>query len=419
MSASQAKKALFYQKCAALGWDADLTQSVISKVRPDPITGLIEEDDILRFMKLYPDDPDAQRIAQLSDEGEIKHEREKVAMPSNINCSKLPVQPNTLWIFQLFSCFEKGGCHDYAERLGVEVLQHNYHMYCAVDDATGVDLDATRVKEQYVTLPDSKTVERFIRMAMAKPMPPFTPCLPNYLILASQFKQHEAELKPFLDSLPKPLEWYVATPTGERGREEEQRRKAIEKSKRYTSLAKEKKEVGNRAFRLKDQAGAVDAFMDGIACVQKAMLLSGDIDSIKDTMAMCYGNCSAARLLDGKGRDAKMALEDAEMAIKVDEFYAKGYIRLSRAYEALGIYSQAEESLARPLRLPQLENHAGLVDCLIALQTDGLGLPTDQDGFMEWSKRVFGNTDSGRRMKNVRGLWRKRCEDYRRVFGRQ
>ncbi|KDR80069.1 hypothetical protein GALMADRAFT_1177526 [Galerina marginata CBS 339.88] len=385
----------------------------MSKVRPDPITGEIENDDILRFIKLNPDDPDAQRIARLSAEGQWRHEQEKITMPSNIDCSKFRMEPETLWVIKLYT---SEGVHEVAEKLGMEGPRHNYHLSCLVDVSPWWDMDEDRVREKYITLPDSNTVERFIRMAITKPKPPFSPYLPNYLALSPELGKHEAALKPFLDSFPEPFLWMVLSPTRERSIYEERRHRAMEKYDRYISLATEKKEAGNKAYAMKDQAAAVDAFMDAISCVQKGTIISCDIDGTRNIMAVCHGNCSAARLLNGERRDVKKALDDATMAVRLDEHYAEGYIHLSRAYEALGIYSQAEESLARALRRPQLENDANLVDCLIALQTDRKGLPMDKEAFEDWSRRLFGNTGSGRRMKNVRGLWHKRCEDHRRAF---
>lgn len=71
----------------------------------------------------------------------------------------------------------------------------------------------------------------------------------------------------------------------------------------------------------------------------------------------------------------------------------------------------AEEAIAKALRLPQLENHEGLVDHLIMLQTNGGGLPKDPEAFREWSRKVLVG-DGAERMKNVGGLWRKRCEEH-------
>ncbi|KDR80071.1 hypothetical protein GALMADRAFT_242300 [Galerina marginata CBS 339.88] len=341
---------------------------------------------------------------------------EKITMPSDIDCSKFRVVPGSLWIIKLY---RSGGVHNIAEKLGVDAPQHNFYMTCLVHVSPWWDQDEDRVMEEYITLPDSKAVERFIRMAIARPQPPFKPYLPNCLFLSCALGEYAAALNPFLDSLPKPFKWFVFPPAQERSIYDERRLKSIEKYDRYIALATEKKEAGNRAYAVEDQAGAVDAFMDAISCLQKASFLSGEFDSTGNVLATCLGNCSAARLLDGERRDAKQALDDATMALKMDKNYAEGYIHLSRAYEALGIYSQAEESLARALRRPEMENDANLVDCMIALQTDREGLPTDKEAFEDWSKWIFGNTDSGRRMKSVRGLWRKRCEEHRRAFASQ
>ncbi|KDR80066.1 hypothetical protein GALMADRAFT_242286 [Galerina marginata CBS 339.88] len=413
MSPSLLKEMIYYNKCEKLGWDRGLAESIRSKVRPDPITEEIEDEDIMRFIKLNPDDPDAHRLARLSAEGEWKHEQAKIKMPRDIDCSKFQMMPESLWVIKLD---QSQTVHEIAKKLGVDAPQHNYYMVCDVDVSMSWDMEEYRVMEQYVTLPDSKIVERFIRMAIARPKPPFQTYRPNHLFLSSTLEKHKAALKPFLDSFAEPFQWLVMSPAHEQRIYEQKRNRGIKKYNRYIALATEKIEAGRRATAVKNQAAAVDGFMDAIYCLQKASFTSCEIDSTKNVLATCFGNCSFARLLDGDRRDAKKALEDATMALRLNECYAEGYIHLSRAYEALGIYSQAEESLARALRRPRLENDANLVDCLIALQTDRKGLPMDKEAFEDWSRRLFGNTDSSRRMKNVRGLWRKRCEDHRRAF---
>ena len=92
------------------------------------------------------------------------------------------------------------------------------------------------------------------------------------------------------------------------------------------------------------------------------------------------------------------------------------YVRISKAHEALGEYSQAEEAIAKALRTPQLENHDGLVDQLIKLQTGGKGLPNEHDVVVEWTKRVFDEGESAERMRDVGGLWRRRCEAHKKRF---
>ena len=47
----------------------------------------------------------------------------------------------------------------------------------------------------------------------------------------------------------------------------------------------------------------------------------GEIDRFG---AICYANCSAARMLPGRSTDKRKALDDAEKAIIYDENYAKG-----------------------------------------------------------------------------------------------
>lgn len=85
------------------------------------------------------------------------------------------------------------------------------------------------------------------------------------------------------------------------------------------------------------------------------------------------------------------------------------YARLSKAYEASGDLSKAQDALAEGLRVPELENEVGLVDMLIHLQTGGLGLPEDAEEFLRVSRRIIAEDfESAERVKDIRGLWRER-----------
>ncbi|KDR80079.1 hypothetical protein GALMADRAFT_1361054 [Galerina marginata CBS 339.88] len=261
---------------------------------------------------------------------------------------------------------------------------------------------------------------------MAKPFPILEPCIPNLLLISTKLKRHERALRPFLDSFPEPFKWYIMPPTLEEAGDEEKYFGSLKRFRQYLNLAVEKKNVGNKAFVANDQAQALKAYEEAIDYVQQALYKTDKADDAREReaealLAICYANCSAARLLDGKKRNPQQALEDAKTSIEKDPYYAKAYIRLSRAYEVLGDYALAEESLAKALRIPQLENDSGVIDSLINLQTAGRGLPKDKKKFKEWSNRIFGDTtgsESAMRMRDVGGLWRKRCEEHRRKYGR-
>ncbi|KAF8960311.1 hypothetical protein BDZ97DRAFT_1317235 [Flammula alnicola] len=137
-------------------------------------------------------------------------------------------------------------------------------------------------------------------------------------------------------------------------------------------------------------------------------------------IAVCWANCSAANMLEveGEERDLESAKANAEKAILADPGYAKGYVRLSRAYELSGNASAAQDALLRGLRLKEVENHTGLADHLISLQTSGKGLPASKDEFESWIKYVLEeDQESAERMRGLGGAWKKRCDEHLKKLG--
>lgn len=105
--------------------------------------------------------------------------------------------------------------------------------------------------------------------------------------------------------------------------------------KQYMNFAKEKKEEGNKGYAAKDSLAAVACYEDAIKYLDKAFRrFTPENDTVEKEatklMAVCYSNCSAARLLPVEGNvgqeNAEKAIEDAEEAIHLDKFYAKGFV---------------------------------------------------------------------------------------------
>jgi hypothetical protein len=60
-----------------------------------------------------------------------------------------------------------------------------------------------------------------------------------------------------------------------------------------------------------------------------------------------------------------------------------------------------------------LQNDIALADQLIRLQTDGKGLPDNEDEFMAWKELVLVEDEhSAKMMKGIDGLWIKRIEEH-------
>ena len=76
----------------------------------------------------------------------------------------------------------------------------------------------------------------------------------------------------------------------------------------------------------------------------------------------------------------------------------------------MGNVSKAKDALVRGLRLKPLENHFGLADHLILLQTEKKGLPQNKDEFELWLKNVLvDDQESAERMRDLGGAWKTRC----------
>ena len=84
----------------------------------------------------------------------------------------------------------------------------------------------------------------------------------------------------------------------------------------------------------------------------------------------------------------------------------------------MGNISEAKDALVLGLRLKALENHFGLADHLIFLQTDKKGLPESKDEFELWLKNVLvDDQESAERMRDLGGAWKSRCRTHGKSVG--
>lgn len=84
------------------------------------------------------------------------------------------------------------------------------------------------------------------------------------------------------------------------------------------------------------------------------------------------------------------------------------YIRQARGYQGLGEFDKAMDTLARALTREDLKHDTDLAKSLIVLQTDGKGLPQNEEDMEEWKQKVLaGDVASAKRMKEVPvdGAW--------------
>ncbi|KAG6828672.1 hypothetical protein H0H92_007087 [Tricholoma furcatifolium] len=254
---------------------------------------------------------------------------------------------------------------------------------------------------------------RAIRRSIAKPLPPLKPELPWFFMLSIKFAQHVADLKPFLDTLPKPFHWHLET-LEEQATVKEGIFKLNEDGVRKSfDIANSLKAAGNnRAEGLKAYGGAIDALVD-VLSMKPDLEDEAKANKAKKLLAVCYGNRAATYIATGPGTSPTKAIEDGKSAEYWDAKYAKAYIRQATAYEQLNDLESAKDAIARGLHLPELENDKGLVDRLIELYTGGKGFPENEDVFKEWLQDVtVSDKNSFTRLDGVKGGWQHKISEH-------
>ncbi|XP_076823142.1 dnaJ homolog subfamily C member 7-like [Clavelina lepadiformis] len=104
---------------------------------------------------------------------------------------------------------------------------------------------------------------------------------------------------------------------------------------KFDKVAAEKeKDQGNQFYKAKEYDNAIEHYTNAI--------------DLWPQNASYYSNRSAARMMQNKYKEA---LEDAQVAIKVDNFYAKAYLREAKCHIALGNSKAALLSLQKAKEL--------------------------------------------------------------------
>ncbi|KDR80064.1 hypothetical protein GALMADRAFT_116635 [Galerina marginata CBS 339.88] len=411
--------------------------SAISRgLRPDPITGEIETADIIRYINTHIDDPNVKKFLSESTNRQrrVKEERRRALATFDVN--RLHVEPRSAWLVSLeYSGLTTdprlddtwdipGSSSAGSSSNGGEAKdepQQTFQLFCYIRDGPGEEGgDNSRHIEEFVGLPTSQQIENFIKLCMAKPLECFEPFIPTTLAFSQNLAVHEAALKPFLNTLPWPCTAIFETPEIRRRMQDQAFAYGEKAFRDYIAHANELKEAGNVAYTKGKRSEAVAKYQEGADLMESLLFRKLSDEGARDLetrklLAVCLANCAVARLMEvpGEQRDAEGARKDAEGAIKADPDYAKGYLRLSRAQEALGNLSAAQDALVRGLRQKSLKEHWGLADHLILLQTGGNGLPKEKVEFDKWLKNVLEvDQVSAVRMSNIDGAWKRRCDDH-------
>ncbi|PIL29300.1 transporter [Ganoderma sinense ZZ0214-1] len=273
------------------------------------------------------------------------------------------------------------------------------------------DRNSYRVLEQADKpgLPPSSFVLQAIQKAMANPIPPLRPQLPEFLLVARKLQQHLPVLKPFLDSFPAPFTWRIET----REEEEEVANGVHEMNiagvKNGIRDAEQEKERGNRAFVNKDRKKAIEHYNKAIDCLLDAESqkpTDAELVKIKAVEAVCFSNRAASWLLPGEGQDAQKALADADRAIEEDCEYAKAYYRKAKALLTLSRTDDAIDALTSALMKPNFAFEKGLNDALVEAYG---GFPDTADALRTFCLEKFKNEDGDKRARHV-AEFRRRAE---------
>ncbi|KAJ2925094.1 hypothetical protein H1R20_g11991, partial [Candolleomyces eurysporus] len=375
----------------------------------------------ISFMREHENDPDLQLLLENS-----RKRGEQRAKDINLDTYDYAaladtIEPLSLWRIRM----EYQGLIDPDTDYIIEPhelkefpkAQHTFRICVDVPNMEGrLDEPETRLVEDFQGLPKSSDVLLFIKKAIALPISCFRPALPSMLIITHQFEPHRAVLAPFLSSLPSSkFTWEIESAEMAEHMGQIQYAKASHFYGQHKADGERHKEEGNIAFRKGDRKGAIAAYTQSLRRFEDAhcqKVLEEDKKAVMKLMAMTIANRSAAAVLPGEGQDIELAINDGKKAILANPHYAKGYARLAKAHHANGELSEAQEALAQALRLPELENEVGLVDMFIDLQTDGKGLPENDEEFEAFIKRLLEeDKESVERVKNINGLWRKRITE--------
>ncbi|KAA1475758.1 hypothetical protein DENSPDRAFT_932582 [Dentipellis sp. KUC8613] len=341
------------------GWDTNVLRDVIRNLPPDPHTGDLEPRNLLRYLQENAHRPEIQRLLQ---NGIAMDQNVRSKDISSFDFTSLNVTPNTVWIFNV----------SYVGKLDREGCERDPDDPNALPSFSLTCHDG-RLFETFVgKLPTSDQVLHFIKRAIAAPNPPFKPGLPMGFLLRRHLEPHMTVLRPFLDSLPAPFAYQLETPEMEEVLSNAAAQGRKDRLNSYLEIVAKFKNEGNEAFARRDRAAAIKAYSGAIKYLDDVLEnTSGnpvEEQRLTRLVAVVCANRAAAYLLDGEGRDAKMALIDGHVAEDRDPTYLKAYYRQARALELLEELKLSQECIGRGLARPEFRDNEGLKEELARLR---------------------------------------------------
>ncbi|TFK82260.1 hypothetical protein K466DRAFT_530642 [Polyporus arcularius HHB13444] len=322
----------------------------------------------------------------------------------NFDYASLPVKRNATWVVQLVHM----GYQDATGRMSDSDSPGSRPTFQVfVYDERGTYRAADGSGQP--GLPSSDFLLTAIKKAIASPIPPFRPQLPEVLMVARKLQAHTAALKPFLDSLPRPFTWRLETAEEEEEVASGVHRENVAGVAKDIRSAESAKERGNKAFASKNREQAVKLYSEAIESLNDAWAQKpsdAEERKIKSMFAVCYSNRAASYLLPGEGQDAKKALDDANNAVKYNPDYAKGYYRKAKAQQLLAQTSGAIDTLTSALSKANLAGEKGLNDALVEAYG---GFPQTENELRQFCLDKFRSEAGDKRGRNL-SEFRRRAE---------
>ncbi|KAH9915214.1 uncharacterized protein B0H18DRAFT_1042181 [Fomitopsis serialis] len=272
------------------------------------------------------------------------------------------------------------------------------------------------------TIPPGRAVSsdlllRYLKRAIAFPVPPKTPSIPHELWIGRDLSPHIDALLPFLDSLPSPFTWRLQ-PLDQVHGDVPVDPNVVESSiAKAIQRADEEKRLGNAAFGRKEKIAALDHYTKAHGLLADAAFRTLEREEKRQltrSLAVCHANRAAAWLIEGTSQDAQNALRDAKQALDFDCDYGKAYYRQAKAYLLMDAREKSINVLTKALKRPKLSSDQGLVEGLVEAYG---GFPETPDELRSFCHRVFIDKYGDRRARGVEGFVRRADAHVKKVLG--
>ncbi|KII85079.1 hypothetical protein PLICRDRAFT_330928 [Plicaturopsis crispa FD-325 SS-3] len=278
------------------GLDPELMKAIMGNIPPNPVTGRVEMQDIMKYMTNNP----AEMEELVSQMNGLKTQEGSVDLASYDYASLAKtIKHESFWVVQLehMGFTDSSGAPVDPSMAGSSSNVRQLFIIYVYDEKGGF-----RLTQDCTGLPDSDLLLQTIRRAIAQPLPPFKPCLPWFLMVSIKFKPHVPNIRPFLDSLPPPFHWRLET-LDEASTVSDGVYKLNEEGVRIAQdFAAKRKRTGDEAMAKGDRAAALKAYEEAIDNLADALLDNPninekDIRNAKRQLIGCYTRHAKALML--------------------------------------------------------------------------------------------------------------------------